>query len=79
MAKAKMGQTKSVNKSVWQDFVVLQTKDGWTITYSEKSKRGSLRYKGEFRMSDISLTSLKRIAELWYAIDQKEWTKINES
>lgn len=74
--KAKLGPDKKATESVWNTFTGLEADDGWTITYSKGSNRGSLKRNGEFLVSDVSLAALKRVAELRYEIKPDSWKKM---
>ena len=76
MAKAMTIKHKKF-PSFWETFSGLTTNTGWTIIYSPKTGRASLRCEDQFFASDISVESLKRIAENRHGVSQENWKKIS--
>ena len=73
MAK-NFNQEKEKRKTFWDDFTNLQMGE-WTIKYNPKTKRVTLRKNGEFKISDVALYSLKRMAADYYGLTG-EWKKM---
>lgn len=81
MAKVKTKQERSKKPvSVWDSFKGLKAEGGWRITYCPETCRGSLYANDgtDFRFSDISLSVLKRMAELRYGIKEEDWKSLGE-
>ena len=56
-------------------FAGLKADDGWTITYSPKSKRASLKQNDNLIMASVSLDDLKRVAEKRHDVGQDKSSK----
>ena len=73
--KAKKGmreETKDAYPSPWEGFTDLHH-DEWSITYDTKADRGFLKNGDRIKVMDISLSAIKRFAELHYNIAESDW------
>lgn len=77
MAKNKTQSALVKSVHPWEGFsnlVVTKDDHQFEISFVPKTNRGVLTKNGEFKISDVSLTTLKRDAQLRYGIHPDSWS-----
>ena len=77
MSKVKMYSQKTIHISAWDGFkgLVAEADGVCEIAFVPVTNRASLTVNGEFKLSDITLTALKRHAERHYGVRESQWKR----